>query len=726
MNKDKGLCVDAPISCKEATNKTCIAKDADCYAFRATSPDTQPHNNAKVGIMCIFDNDFRNNDNFEERIGTEYDVLELKELATFLNYEFIVYKNKTKSEILDILQKFDCKNMLTFNGFMCVFLSHGSNGGVNGSDGQEITFNDMQTAINGNPVNGLKDILKVFIIQACQGGGKEKEVSHNGIRLAESADYGIFEVHNPNPVSCHQINGGLSYIQTLCKVLKEHAATNSLLDMLFITSSETKMSPTALMTLTKSFHFNPKGRFNEHVSESTDFSISHSDSRDVCTDSLSHKESPKIYDSDNLHTILNNIPIVAESNTKCVNFETEMLMNPKQSNQITNVYPQNDLCIVDSQRDSINLTCLAKDLGCCASDATIPYATIPEMLMNPKQSNQITNVYPQNDLCIVDSQRDSINLTCLAKDLGCCASDATIPYATIPEMLMNPIKSNQISKFTPVFPYKDLCFDSRPSGAQSETTSLNHTNLAKDASCCTSSATISGLQLYNNMNPGICHIFYTSDKFLNIAFELVIVLEWLNCKVCKHEIEGGQNILDIIKNLPIIQENVSYFMCFFFGFEKNSNVKKLGVGDIRDAINSKTSELLIGKPKLFFFENCQVDENKNNIDSIQVDQNQITSKEQTSSVENAGFCFMLASTPGTLSIRHHNEGTWFIQAFCKISKKHAKYMPLCDIGTILHFEIATKRYEKCESSKKTVMKQMPIMIIKPLRKPIWLNLKEGI
>ncbi|XP_012555103.2 uncharacterized protein LOC100209238 isoform X1 [Hydra vulgaris] len=658
----KDLCVDAPISWNEATlfNKTSLPKDADCKAFRATNSGTQPHSNAKVGIMWIFDNDFneqkRSEDNklLTKRIGTEYDVKKLKKLALLVNYDVEIHKNKNKLETLDILQKNDCKNLLTVNSFVCFFLSHGFNGGVYASDGEKLTFNDMQTAINKNPVNGLKDIQKVLFIQACQGDGDEKEVLHNEISLAENADYGIFVVHNPDPVSCHQINGGLSYIQTFCKVLKEHAATNSILDMLLITSSETQILTTAFMTLTKSFQFKPKGRLNERVLESTDCSISQSDSRDVCTDSLSFKESLKINDSDNIHTILNNIPIVAESNTKCANYKAEMAMNPKQSNQIS----------------------------------------------------KYAHVFPQNDLCIDDSisvaQRDttSIILTSLANDLDCCPSDA--------EMSMNPKQSNQISKFKHMFPSKDLCVDAPISAAQSKTTSLNHRSLPKDANYCTSGATISGIQLYNNTNPGICHIIYSSDKFLNIVFELENVFEWLNCKVYKHEIKDGHNILDIIKNLPIIQENVSYLVCFFFGFKKKANDKKLGIGDIQDAINSNSAQWLIGKPKFFFFENCQVDEN-------------VTLKEQTSLAENAGFCFILASTPGTVSIRQPNHGSWFIQALYKISKKHAKNMSLFDMVSILFSEIATKKYVISNN----VAKQMPIIIINPLGKSICFNPKEG-
>ncbi|XP_065646856.1 caspase-7 isoform X3 [Hydra vulgaris] len=247
--------------------------------------------------------------------------------------------------------------------------------------------------------------------------------------------------------------------------------------------------------------------------------------------------------------------------------------------------------------------------------------------------------------------------------------------------------------------------------------------------------------MLNNNPVGICHIISNNFEKPIISednkelphrkgtnkdvIELEKVFSWLNFKVEVYWDKDAKSILDIIKKPPTLNENQQAIDCFVccilsHGFTDGvygSDGIKLRFSDMQAAINGNSAKWLVEKPKLFFVQACQGDREEVEIcvdSGTPVDQNNTNSNNITSLSENSDFCFSVAAVSGTVSWRHPNDGTWYIQTLCHILKEYAHSESLLDILTMLNSNIAEKK--DIIKSSKVVAKQMSTIRVMTLRK----------
>ena len=156
-------------------------------------------NRIPCGICYIVDNNFScevktpNGKLLDARHGTEKDVFELQNTFSWLNFKVITKHNVEAENILKIIKS---PQEISIDCFVCCILSHGFYDGVYGSDGKEVTFNEMQLAINGNSAQWLVGKPKLFFIQACQGDEEEKEALYQDSPLSSGNQTHDSELHN--------------------------------------------------------------------------------------------------------------------------------------------------------------------------------------------------------------------------------------------------------------------------------------------------------------------------------------------------------------------------------------------------------------------------------------------------------------------------------------------------------------------------------------------------
>ncbi|XP_026860485.2 caspase 20, apoptosis-related cysteine peptidase [Electrophorus electricus] len=192
--------------------------------------------------VCVIINNVTFCPDFGDRKGSDEDEASLKEVFTWLGFSVEVYKNQTAGQMKAVLNDLgqrhhhgDC--------FVCCILSHGSEAGVNGTDGDIVLIGDIYHPFKATSCQTLINKPKVFFIQACRGKKTQKFVQVQADNLeakeleeeanfepdalrficipddgdffvAQSTVKGFYSLRNP----C----SGSLFIQSLCKQLKLH------------------------------------------------------------------------------------------------------------------------------------------------------------------------------------------------------------------------------------------------------------------------------------------------------------------------------------------------------------------------------------------------------------------------------------------------------------------------------------------------------------------------
>ncbi|XP_065665079.1 caspase-8 isoform X2 [Hydra vulgaris] len=239
--------------------------------------------NVPSGICIIFSNYFDEeviitdeNKKLEHRLGNGADESLLKETFTWLNFDVLVYKNKSSKDIVQLLYS-DLKYRLIQDCFVCCILSHGYRNGVYGSDGSRLSFEELWTTVEDASSESLQGKPKLFFIQACQTEINVKEMSLSDIGLKVDFEDVLTSIATlPGKVAFRDVTKGSWYIQTLCETLKNRAYDSSLLDILTELNSKmaskvdyykvhseytvaTQMSSIQSCTLSKKLFFKPYG-----------------------------------------------------------------------------------------------------------------------------------------------------------------------------------------------------------------------------------------------------------------------------------------------------------------------------------------------------------------------------------------------------------------------------------------------------------------------------------
>ncbi|XP_011860873.1 PREDICTED: caspase-8 [Vollenhovia emeryi] len=123
--------------------------------------------------LCIIINQIHFRKEYETRYGTEADCITLCETFKAFGFKVVILQNLKRNKMLEKLrniskdhgQNYDCL-------FLCI-LSHGYKGGVIASDEKEISLETIEKTIC---CIELREVIKIVIIQACQG--KTQGINH--------------------------------------------------------------------------------------------------------------------------------------------------------------------------------------------------------------------------------------------------------------------------------------------------------------------------------------------------------------------------------------------------------------------------------------------------------------------------------------------------------------------------------------------------------------------
>ncbi|KAG6937435.1 caspase 7, partial [Chelydra serpentina] len=242
-------------------------------------------NYKKVGKCIII-----NNKNFEDqtevgtRSGTEQDAGALQKCFRNLGFEVVVYNDQCCDDMIKLLQQAAEENHSEAACFACIFLSHGKEGYIYGTDGF-LEIKDLTTFFRGDKCKTLIGKPKLFFIQACRGSTFD-----NGIQT-DSGLADDTEVTDANPkykipveadflLAYSTVSGyyswrnpgrGSWFVQSLCSILNDHGKQLEIMQILtrvnymVATSyesqsddprySEKKQIPCVVSMLTKELYF---------------------------------------------------------------------------------------------------------------------------------------------------------------------------------------------------------------------------------------------------------------------------------------------------------------------------------------------------------------------------------------------------------------------------------------------------------------------------------------
>ncbi|XP_071828717.1 caspase-6-like [Apostichopus japonicus] len=192
-----------------------------------------------------------NNDYFGEspgRTGTETDRLRLRTAFERFGFEIHVYEDYDASRIQETLIRVSRMDHSNTSCFVCVFLTHGDDGIIYGSDLESLRLKeDVFDTFKADNCRSLIGKPKIFIIQACRGLQADSPVQigggRNGYDIAESgakvtipteADFLICYSSSEGHSSFRHSTRGSWFIQDLTRVLNQFGKTTDFIQMLTI------------------------------------------------------------------------------------------------------------------------------------------------------------------------------------------------------------------------------------------------------------------------------------------------------------------------------------------------------------------------------------------------------------------------------------------------------------------------------------------------------------
>ena len=141
------------------------------------NPSKYKMNRAKRGIALII-NIYKYDPNpfeLEKREWSKKDVKSLKKTLNYLEFDFYLKENLTKSQIENLLQNIANIDHSNFDCFLCVVMSHGNENRIVTSDGDWISFEEIMAPIKSCPSLTMKP--KMFFFQACRGKNEMESVN---------------------------------------------------------------------------------------------------------------------------------------------------------------------------------------------------------------------------------------------------------------------------------------------------------------------------------------------------------------------------------------------------------------------------------------------------------------------------------------------------------------------------------------------------------------------
>ncbi|CAK9815609.1 Dcp-1 [Anthophora quadrimaculata] len=254
---------------KEEILECPTAKDASAYNM----------NLLRRGKCVIFNHEYFDKGNGEQRRGTQFDVDAIEKTFGALGFEIIIYKDLLWYEVNEEIGKLAKENYKDY-ACICIFiLTHGSSGGKLSARDASYPFVSIWTAFTADKCSTLFGKPKIFFTQACRGhhydnsirGRSETDYDEQSYTLPSQADFLFGYSSTEGSYSLREQKKGTWYIQTLCDMINEHWKNYDLVKILTITArkvgieksvkvqslKEKKQMPVITTTLTRDIYFAP-------------------------------------------------------------------------------------------------------------------------------------------------------------------------------------------------------------------------------------------------------------------------------------------------------------------------------------------------------------------------------------------------------------------------------------------------------------------------------------
>ncbi len=112
----------------------------------------------------------------DNREGTNKDAEELNAVFKEMGFDVENHKNLPAKQLCNEIEKVREKNFSKYASLVVCILSHGGEGTVFGTDGDEVSIEDVKTQFNNFNCHDLIDKPKIWIIQACQGNQLQEDL----------------------------------------------------------------------------------------------------------------------------------------------------------------------------------------------------------------------------------------------------------------------------------------------------------------------------------------------------------------------------------------------------------------------------------------------------------------------------------------------------------------------------------------------------------------------
>ncbi|XP_074947340.1 caspase-3 [Phalacrocorax aristotelis] len=201
------------------------------YSYRMDYPE--------MGECVIINNkNFHRQTGMLPRSGTDADAASVREVFMKLGYKIKISNDLSCGDIFKLLKNVSEEDHSKRSSFVCVLLSHGDEGFIYGTDGP-LELKALTSLFRGDRCRSLAGKPKLFFIQACRGteldsgieadSGSEETMCQ---KIPVEADFLYAYSTAPGYYSWRNSAEGSWFIQSLCKMLKEHARKLELMQIL--------------------------------------------------------------------------------------------------------------------------------------------------------------------------------------------------------------------------------------------------------------------------------------------------------------------------------------------------------------------------------------------------------------------------------------------------------------------------------------------------------------
>nr|XP_005293940.1 caspase-7 isoform X3 [Chrysemys picta bellii]XP_042711209.1 caspase-7 isoform X3 [Chrysemys picta bellii] len=239
----------------------------------------------KVGKCIIINNkNFEDQTGMGKRSGTDKDAGALFKCFRSLGFEVDIYNDQCRDDMKKLLKQAADENHDDAACFACIFLSHGEEGYIYGTDGM-LEIKDLTTFFRGDKCKTLIGKPKLFFIQACRGStfddgiqtdsglADDTEVTDANPRykIPVEADFLFAYSTVPGYFSWRNPGRGSWFVQSLCSILNDHGKQLEIMQILTRVNymvatnyesqsddprySEKKQIPCVVSMLTKELYF---------------------------------------------------------------------------------------------------------------------------------------------------------------------------------------------------------------------------------------------------------------------------------------------------------------------------------------------------------------------------------------------------------------------------------------------------------------------------------------